>query len=43
MPNTFLMQELARLYFDQYYCELVDKGKEVEEPHIYTVAKVKSE
>ncbi|KAK4151341.1 hypothetical protein C8A00DRAFT_17223 [Chaetomidium leptoderma] len=39
MPNTFWMQELARLYFDQYYLDLVDEGKQVEEPYIYTVAK----
>ena len=42
MPNTFWMQEFARLYFDQYYCDLLDEGKQIEEPHIYTVAKGKS-
>jgi hypothetical protein len=42
MPNTFWMQELARLYYDQYYADLVDEGKQVEAPHIYTVAKGKS-
>jgi hypothetical protein len=42
MPNTFWMQEFARLYFDQYYVDLVDEGKQVEEPYIYTVAKGKS-
>ncbi|KAK4139011.1 hypothetical protein BT67DRAFT_438320 [Trichocladium antarcticum] len=39
MPNTFWMQELARLYYDQYYADLVDEGKQVEAPYIYTVAK----
>ncbi len=36
------MQEHALLYFDQYDCDLVDEGKQVEEPHIYTVVKAKS-
>jgi hypothetical protein len=36
------MQELARMYFDQYYLDLIDEGKQVEEPYIYTVAKGKS-
>ncbi|KAL2173073.1 uncharacterized protein P884DRAFT_252692 [Thermothelomyces heterothallicus CBS 202.75] len=38
-PNTFHMQELTRMFYDQYYLELRDEGKEVEEPQIYTVAK----
>jgi hypothetical protein len=42
MPNVPSWQDLARLYFDQYYLELLDEGKQVEEPYIYTVAKGKS-
>ena len=42
MPNTFWMQEFARMYYDQYYADLVDEGKQVEKPYIYTVAKGKS-
>jgi len=42
MPNTTVLQEFARLYFDQYYLDLLDEGKQVEEPYIYTVAKGKS-
>jgi hypothetical protein len=42
MPNTFFMQELARMYYDQYYADLVDEGKQVDKPYIYTVAKGKS-
>ena len=42
MPNTRWMQEFARMYYDQYYANLVDEGKQVEKPYIYTVAKGKS-
>jgi len=42
MPNTPVIQEFARIYFDQAYLDLLDKGKQVEEPYIYTVAKGKS-
>jgi hypothetical protein len=42
MPNTPVLQEFARLYFDQYYLDLLDEGKQVEGPYIYTVAKGKS-
>jgi hypothetical protein len=42
MPNTTTWQEFARLYFDQYYLDLLKEGKQIEEPYIYTVAKGKS-
>ncbi len=41
MPNTTVLQEFARMYFEQYYLDPLDEGKQVEEPYIYTVAKGK--
>lgn len=37
-PNTFLMQELARLYHDQVL-DREDEGKQVESPYIFTISK----
>ena len=37
-PNTFMMQELARRYFDEAL-DREDEGKEVERPFIYTFAR----
>lgn len=38
MPNTFLMQELVRSYFDENL-DREDEGKQVETPYIYTISK----
>lgn len=37
-PNTFMMQELVRGYFDEYI-ERQEEGETVETPYIYTIAK----
>lgn len=37
-PNTFLMQELVRRYFDEAL-DREDEGKQVETPFIYTLPK----
>lgn len=35
-PNTFLMQEVVRMYFDETL-DREDEGKDVETPFIYTI------
>jgi len=40
-PNTFMMQELIRMYFDSML-DQEDEGHEVETPFIYTFAQGKS-
>lgn len=37
-PNTFMMQELLRRYFDGAL-DREDEGNGVETPHIYTIPK----
>lgn len=37
-PNTFMMQELVRGYFDEVL-DREDEGSQVEKPFIYTVSK----
>ena len=38
MPNTFIMQEIARQEFD-YYVELEEAGQDVEPPLIFRIPK----
>ncbi|KAI2611996.1 hypothetical protein GGR54DRAFT_616801 [Hypoxylon sp. NC1633] len=37
-PNTFMMQELVRRYFDENL-DREEEGKQVESPYIYTISK----
>jgi hypothetical protein len=37
-PNTFMMQELIRRYFDEAL-DREDEGKEVEKSYVYTIPK----
>jgi hypothetical protein len=40
-PNTFMMQELIRMYFDNML-DQENEGHEAETPFIYTIAQGKS-
>ncbi len=37
-PNTFMMQEYVRRYFDEFL-DRVEDGQKVETPRIYTIQK----
>lgn len=41
-PNTFMMQELVRRYFDESL-DREEEGKQVEVPYIYTISKGNSD